>query len=266
MAVTTLTQEAFEKSRRLIETTARPLEIAMFRHAFDGASGESVVEALKKYQNTDGGFGHALEPDLRTNESSALCTSIAFRVLRSIQAERDRTLVSAGIAYLLETLDRKQAHWQIIPRSAEQSSHAPWWNQAGREDAFDDFSLNPTAEILGYLYDYHGEVHRDILSRITDQLIRHLSDLEEIEMHELICCLRLSQTKTLPEDIGQLIRKKLIQLISATVSNDPAQWKEYSLRPVQVVDDPGSPFLLGREEAVAANLDYEISSQNEDNR
>ena len=264
MTKTMLTKAAFEASRQFIETTARPLEIARFRHAFDGASVILVFDTLKSYQNPDGGFGHALEPDLRANESSVLCTSIAFQVLTSIHATPDQALVTAGIAYLLETLDREKCHWRIIPGEAEHSPHAPWWNQAGREKEFDSFSLNPTAEILGYLYDYLGEAQSDILSLVSKQVISHLSGLEKIEMHDLLCCFRLQQTKTLPEEIDRPIHQKLNQLIDVTISYDPAQWKEYGLRPLQVVDDPSSPFMHGREESVAANLEYEISSQNED--
>ena len=264
MTVAMLTEEAFEASRRFIETTARPLEHARFRHTFEGTSGTLVFEALRKYQNVDGGFGRALEPDLRANESSALCTSIAFELLRSIQVTPGETFVSASMTYLLENLDRGNGHWRIIPRLAEQSPHAPWWNQTGREDGFDCFSLNPTAQILGYLYDYQEYVPSDILSLVSDRVIRHLSGLETIEMHELLCCLRLLKTETLPEEIHQQIRQKLTQLIDGAVAYDPAQWKQYSLRPLQVVDDPESPFMAGREESVAANLDYEIASQNED--
>lgn len=264
MTASMLTKEAFDASRRHIESTGRLLEIARFRHAFERGSAKSVLDAIKWYQNADGGFGHALEPDLRTNASSALCTSIAFQVLRSIEARPSEASVSAGIAWLLENLDRERTHWRIIPRTAEENPHAPWWNQKDREDVFNSFSLNPTAEILGYLYAHQTKVPSEVLSVVSDRVVSHLSGLETIEMHELLCCLRLLQTKTLPEDVRGRIHPKLTQLVDKTVAWDPAQWKGYGLRPLQVVDGPDSPFLTGHEESVAANLDYEISSQNED--
>lgn len=223
-----------------------------------------MLDALKKYQNGDGGFGHALEPDLRTDESSALCTSIAFQVLRSIQAKPDDVLVSKGIAYLLQTLDREKGCWRIIPRATEQSPHAPWWNQGGRENVFDGFSLNPSAEILGYLYDYQDQIPDGILALVSEQVVNHLSGLEKIEMHELLCCLRLFQTKNLPRKIHEQICQKLSRLIDESMTCDPLTWKGYGLRPLQIVDDPESPFMPGREKHVAVNLDYEISSQNKD--
>jgi hypothetical protein len=56
----------------------------------------------------------------------------------------------------------------------------------------------------------------------------------------------------------------VLQLIDITLSYDPAQWKQYGLRPLQVVEGPESPFMAGREQAVEVNLDYEISTQNAD--
>ena len=259
-----LSKEAFGASRRFIEANARPLEIARFHYHFDGASHEPTIAALRKFQNSDGGFGHALEPDLRTSESSALCTSIAFQVLRSTQALLDDALISSTTAYLLETLDRKIGHWRIIPQSAEESPHAPWWNQENREDIFVRFSLNPTAEILGYLYDCQRYVPSDIITLISDGVINHLSALENIEMHELLCCLRLLRTETLPEIARDPIYQKLSHLVDGMVECDPTKWEGYCLRPLQVADDPGSPFVAGIEDAVASNLDYEISSQNDD--
>lgn len=264
MTASMLTYEAFEASRQFIETTARPLEIARFRHAFTGGSVEAVFDALRKFQNSDGGFGHALEPDLRAEESSALCTSIAFQVLRSTQTKPDQADAAMGIQFFMETLDRAEGHWRIIPTSAERSPHAPWWNQTGCEGEFDRFSLNPSAEILGYLYDYQELIPRDILSFLSDRLLSHLSGLEEIEMHDLLCCIRLLQTETLPEEIHEPLRQKLAVIFPRTVACDPEQWSGYSLRPLQVVDGPESPFMSELKDAVATNLDYEISLQNRD--
>jgi hypothetical protein len=264
MTKSTLTRNAFDASRKFIETSARPLEIARFHHAFDGGPEKSVSDSLKQYQNPDGGFGHALEPDFRASESSVLCTSLAFQILRSIHANPDDDLVSSGIAYFLNTLDRTEAHWRIIPRMVQDSPHAPWWDQAGRQSDFDPFSLNPTAEILGYLYDYLEEQHHPVLSLVSQRVINQLSGLQQIEMHELLCCLRLLQTQHLPEEIERPVHQKLLQLVDGTISTDPEQWKGYGLRPLQVVDRPESPFMAGREASVAANLDYEITTHNAD--
>lgn len=259
-----LSKEAFEASRKFIEAVARPLDVARFRYEFDGAPREAVLDSLRDFQNSDGGFGHALDPDLRAPESSALCTSIAFQILRSVEATPDQALVSTGVSYLLDTFDEDQGCWRIIPESTERSPHAPWWNQKGRKDKFDSFSLNPTSEILGYLYDFKKQVPNEILSLVSDRVLGNLSSVKKIEMHDLLCCLRLLQTRTLPKGYCYQFRATLTHLIDGTIALDPLLWKGYCLRPLQVVDSPESPFMEELESAVAANLDYEISSRNED--
>ena len=83
MTDTMLSKEAFEASRRFVEMTGLPLEVGRSWYRFEGAAEESVLAALGEQQNTDGGLGHALGPDLRANERSVLCTSMAFHILPS---------------------------------------------------------------------------------------------------------------------------------------------------------------------------------------
>jgi hypothetical protein len=172
-----------------------------------------------------------------SGSARVLCTSVAFQVLRSTGALLDDALVSPSTDYLLKTMNREMGHWRIIPQSAQESPHAPWWDQADVK-VFDRFSLNPTAEILGYLYDYQQLVPGDIISSVSDRVTGHLSGLDEIEMHDLLCCLRLLRTEALSENSREPIHQKLTHLVGATIACDPAEWEGYSLRPLQVVHDP----------------------------
>ena len=133
-----LSKESFEKAKKWILDNGRPLEKARLHFYFDGRDEKAILQELKKFQNKDGGFGHALEPDLRTPDSSVLATSLAFQISRSL---------SSAVQYLLNNYDTNVSSWRIIPETAENYPHAPWWNQLNREDYFSGFHLNPTAEI-----------------------------------------------------------------------------------------------------------------------
>ena len=259
-----LSRRAFSACREFLEATARPVELAGFRHAFLGAPTQPVLDALREFRNDDGGFGHALEPDLRTPDSSALCTSVALRILRLLEISREHAFVSGSIGFLLASLDRGRCGWRIIPETAESSPRAPWWYQRGREESFDAFSLNPTAEILGYLFDHRERVGQEVVSAVSDRVFSELDRPLDLEMHELLCCLRLFRTRDLPENLRGRLHARLIQSIKDTVACDPEDWRGYSLRPLQVADAPDSPFVAGLRDAVAENLDYVIASQNAD--
>ncbi len=259
-----MTKDALEAAGRFLHSQGRPLEKARYDYAFGNGTSEAALEALAEYQNDDGGFGHALEPDLRAPESSALCTTIAFQLFREIGVPADHPMVSRGLGFLVETFDAGRLNWRIIPLVAERSPRAPWWYQADNMEKFDAFSLNPTAEILGYLFDGKSQVPEDTIAPVSDRVLSELTSIEKIEMHKLLCCLRLLETASLPTDYQQQIENRLRQLIGNTVARDPEGWKGYSLRPLQVASNPESPFMQGLEEAVSANLDYEISTQNTD--
>lgn len=176
----------------------------------------------------------------------------------------EHAFVSGSIGFLLASLDRKQCGWRIIPETAESSPRAPWWYQKGREESFDGFSLNPTAEILGYLFDNQEQAGQEVVSAVLDRVFRELGRPVELEMHELLCCLRLFQTKDLPAKNRDQLLARLNQSITSAVACDPKDWRGYSLRPLQVADAPESPFVAGLKAAVAENLDYVIASQNAD--
>ncbi|MDI9482706.1 MAG: hypothetical protein QM315_05940 [Bacillota bacterium] len=53
----------FQKAKEYIYRKARPLDFTRWQYHFENGSKEAVLNTLSYYQNEDGGFGHALEPD-----------------------------------------------------------------------------------------------------------------------------------------------------------------------------------------------------------
>ncbi len=64
--------------------TARVLEQRLFAHHFLHGGADPVETALDAYRNDDGGYGHALEPDLRGPVSQPLHTAHALQVLDAV--------------------------------------------------------------------------------------------------------------------------------------------------------------------------------------
>jgi hypothetical protein len=72
------------RAEHFVWLTARVLEQRVFAHHFLNGSADPVEIALDAYRNEDGGYGHALEPDLRGPVSQPLHTGHALRVLDAI--------------------------------------------------------------------------------------------------------------------------------------------------------------------------------------
>ena len=63
---------SLERAADFLWRNARLLERTMFAQEFLGGPPDAVLNALMAYRNADGGFGSALEPDVRAPGSMPL--------------------------------------------------------------------------------------------------------------------------------------------------------------------------------------------------
>ena len=255
--------KTFEKARSFMMEQARPLEQALFTYHFEDGDAADVLAELARYQNEDGGFGHALEPDFRYAGSSVLATSVALQTLRQLEVAADEPLVRGAMRYLRETLDETRPSWYLISEFPDDVPSAPWWHgYAGR--APDGFLPNPTAEITGYLWEYPALAPEDVRLRLTEASLAWLEQAEELDMFMLPCYLRLYLTEALPPEVKERLEEKLRELLATAVVTDPAAWDEYVFMPIHAADSPDSPFADMFAGFIQANLDYLVQTQADD--
>lgn len=260
-----LTRSAFDRARSYIQTSGRELDHNLLAYYFEGRDKNAVIGALRSYQNSDGGFGQALEPDLRTPASSAIATQQAFNYLRAVDAGYQEELVRQAVDYLLESFDHESGVWPIIPPEVENAPHAPWWSYADSAENFGSFRVNPTAALAGHLHHYKSIVPNDFLAQVTEQLLSFLTGLPDTEMnmHDLHCCLTLADGLTGAKK--KVLLEKLTRVAPQSMETDRSKWVEYTLRPLALAPSPESPLASVMESSVIeANLDYEIEEQLED--
>jgi hypothetical protein len=133
-----------ERARDFILRNARLLDRRRFAFRFDGGASHDVVTALRAYQNADGGFGHALEPDLRCSASQPVPVEQALHILDEV-ADFEPGIVQRCCDWLAHVATDAGGVPFALSTLAE-GPHAPWWKASGNG------SLNPTAGILGLLY------------------------------------------------------------------------------------------------------------------
>ena len=261
----TLSREALTGAETFIRDHGRPLEQRLLDFHFNGGHREAVINALADYQNPDGGFGRALEPDIQMEGSSARTTTVGFQVLREVNAPGDHPVVRSAICHLLDTYDEVEEVWPIVPSGVDDAPHAPWWNFDCTHEGFRGFQLNPTAEALAYLHDYASDVPDDLISHLTGTVLDRADEAPDaMEMHDLQCCIRLADTPSLTEDAKERLVKKLTTAARVEVSCEPSEWGGYTLTPLGVVFGPDSCLAAQYRESVELNLDWEIDQQGED--
>jgi hypothetical protein len=262
----TLSTQAFTRARDFLYSKARPLERAMFAFHFDGGAVDDVLTALIPFQNEDGGFGKALEPDLRTSSSSALATGDGLSILKEVDCPGEHAIVRKALEYLLSSYDNERNIWRIAPRDTNNYPHAPWWHDedGSLNSTFDGFRVIPRAKIVGTLHHYADFVPEDWLSNITEQTV---ADIEMITPFgsgggdDLVYALSLAEEAALPEHYRVRVVTRLRAVVPEVVSKDPADWGSYCISPLKIVTSPHSPVADLISDAVQEHLDYQIDHQ-----
>lgn len=261
-----LSREAFNRARQFLKTRARPLDRAMYEYRFEGASADSVIAELARFQNEDGGFGQALEPDLRTPSSSGLATGIGLRILKELQCSADHRVVGKAVQYLLSTFDHDTKVWRVAPHDTNLFPHGGWWHD---EDGsltrlFDGFRIIPRAELVGLLHHFSALVPVDWLNDVSEHTVTDIEATEPLGTgggSDLIYALRLAETEGLPLELKRRLVKRVRTAVAAVVSRDPQEWDSHGITPLRVASSPQSIVADLLWDELQVHLGYQIARQ-----
>jgi len=249
-----LSADGFRSARDHLRTRARPLERALFAHEFEGAPRESVLAELAAYRNPDGGFGRALEPDLRLPSSSALATLTGLDLLRDLGVGGSEPLVRGALAWLVERFDPDLPGWRCVPPEVDAFPHAPHWSWALHAPGGPwDPLVIPGARLSSHFSHWREAAPASIAERLTGAFVRHVTQLtREIGPDGLVYAASVE---------NDAVRARMRELARANVSRDPSTWTSYCAKPLKLAPTPDSPLAECLVSEVALNLDWEIDQQ-----
>jgi hypothetical protein len=253
-----LSSDAFRRATDFILEFGTNLQRERLLYHFPADAGQpvthqNVLATLRHYQNVDGGFGHGLEPDLRTKKSTVIATTVALQILESVGGE---TSLMADHAMQYLSSQFTNGNWQAIHAGANDAPHAPWWRYEATQNT--GFAANPGAEILRYLLNrsWMANETTDLLNRA----IHHIKT-QPLEMHELLCFTRLYECKALTKQIRIELLPYLLSNGYQLVNVEPRDWEEYCLTPLALVTHPGSVFAEFFADTIDDNFDFLIDQQ-----
>jgi hypothetical protein len=245
----------FARAETFIWSNARLLERRLFAYHFRGGSRQAVLAALRAYQNEDGGFGQALEPDIRCPDSQPVPVQHALEILDAVGPDPE---IVRGTCDFLTSITTAEGGVPFVLPTARTYPHAPWWNADDDPPA----SLNPTAAIVGLLHKLG--VDHPWLKPATAYCWERIAALHPSEMHEMgvvITFLRSIPDRRRAESelerLGQqLLGSGLVADISAT---------DYVRKPLDWAPTPDHPLRpLFDEATIQANLDVLLAGQQQD--
>jgi hypothetical protein len=111
-------------AERFVLANARLLERHRLAALLHGAPAAPVLAALRAYRNPDGGFGNALEPDVRGPESEPAATLHALEVLAGVGALDDPMVAGAGA--WIATIAHPDGGLPFVLPAAADHPRAPW--------------------------------------------------------------------------------------------------------------------------------------------
>lgn len=252
-----ITDKQILEIEKYIEENAREIDRALCNFYFKDGDASLVLDALKKYQNDDGGFGNAIEPDFRLPQSTSLGTWMAFQFIKAVDPDPTNQMVQRAIDYFVGTYDEERCGWAIILPEVNKYPHAPWWEY---ETAISHFGWgNPNAEILGLLIKYgRNEAVNGIISTMEEKAQTRVHEVNPSSFHEIFNFKALYQFAD--DELKKQLKEPLERLILKAAVTDPSEWKSYVATPIKFISSPDDPFInLFERDLINQNLDFIVN-------
>lgn len=262
----------FEKARTFIYRNARPLDLARWQYHFEKCSKEAVLTALASYQNEDGGFGHALEPDCWNPNSAPIMTWVATEILREIDFTDSTHAIIQGILHYLENTEDFNSHyWYANIESNTDFPRAPWWGYSD-EPKHRCNNYNPTACLAGFIIRFAekgSELYKLGCKIAKEAYESYISQALFNDMMAGLCYIRLWQycEEAGVTDVIDLaaLKERLQQQVQSSITRNTAEWETgYICKPSQFFNTHDSVFYADNEDIADYECEFIIKSQLED--
>ncbi|MEU0009155.1 hypothetical protein ABZ079_34145 [Streptomyces sp. NPDC006314] len=256
------------RAEQFVWLAARVLEQRLFAYHFLHGTPDAVEAALDAYRNEDGGYGHALEPDLRGPVSQPLHTAHALRVLDAI-GRCGGQRVERVCRYLTSVSTADGALPAIHPgqRGYPTAPFVPVLDDPPSE-------LLATGPVVGLLH--RNEVWHAWLFRATDFCWQTVESLEKSHPYEVEAAVAFldaapdrPRAEAAADRLGRLVREQRLAAL------DPGDLDAYPVAPGYAPgehhfphDFAKSPRSLARawftDGEMARSLDHLAAEQQED--
>lgn len=261
----------YTAAKKFILKNSRPLDMARWNYLFENGSKEDVISVLKTYQNDDGGFANALEPDCWNINSTPLQTWVATQIIKEINLDDKNHPIIKGILDYLSSKDEFDGHrWHGLNTVVTNDNypHAPWWSYKQKQE----LTYNPTASLIGFILKYAEKdtaIYRSACELSEEAYDYFKKNFPLESMHESACFVELynymkecSIFNLLDmEEFKRLLQKQIKQVITY----DTKIWStDYICKPSLFINSKSSDFYLENKEICDFEYEFILKTQNED--
>jgi hypothetical protein len=236
---------------------ARELEIAIWKYHFDGGSKEDVVNALMYYQNEDGGFGNAVDPDNWNVNSIPYATLFVINILNDIEFYDMQHPIYIGIKWYIDTESNFPEGWTFTVATNKDYPHANFYNY---DDNYN--KIESTGIILGFcsfiIEHYNDSKIYSAVLELVDKMLEklysdNLGDMGATGYILLVNAMKHAQIDGYDYDKLEL---RLKELVNNSIQRNPEQWAYYGYRPSDYIKSKDSIFYQDNNDIVNEELDF----------
>ncbi|MBS5934754.1 MAG: hypothetical protein KIC94_17960 [Clostridiales bacterium] len=240
---------------------ARELELARWKYLFEDGDKMEVVNALMYYQNPDGGFGNAVDPDNWNQNSVPYGTYFVLEILKEINFFDLNHPIYIGIKKYLDCTSNFLDGWVFTLPSNQEFPHAAYYNYDAEYNKVESKGI--IISFCSFILEYYpqSEIYDEILT-IVDTMIRGMYEENQGDMGAagyVTLFLAMKKAK-LPNYNYSKIEQRLKELVNCSIQREPEQWLSYGYRPSAYINSKDSMFYVGNEEIVEKELDFLVDT------
>lgn len=259
-----ISKKTYFELKAWIYRNARDIELSLWKYYFENGSREDVISALSYFQNEDGGFGKALEPDNWNPNSTPYTTLYAINILNDIDLmELSHPIYKGILKYLYSEKDLMEYGWRFCVSANDDFPHAPWWNF--KEEANLIESIGITSELSAFVLKY-GDRSSLLYQKVT-VLVKNLTDyfmagnsFGDMGIGGYAVLLQTMKELNLGKYEYASLQLRMNQLVKDSIEKDTSKWKYYGVLPSNYIRSPQSIYYDENKELVEKEIKYLIET------
>ncbi len=261
-----LTREGFQEVRLWVYRNGRQIDVALWRHAFEEGDREEVLHALSLYQNEDGGFGNALEPDNWNPESTPYTTRYALDMLDEVGLDDGNHPIVRGILRFFESgVHVEGEDWLFAIPSNNHYPHAPWWTYSQETNKVESGGLSISlASLLLKYADEDSTLYRKALAIAKNALKKmgKVADYGEMGVEGLWALEKMIDSLHWEDEFdGKQITGVIERLANETMERNPDQWGVHCKKPSAFITSPDDDLYKANESIMNQELDWLVDTR-----
>lgn len=254
MGILTLSQ--LKSIENYIMKNGREIEKAKWNYIFNGDN-EAILYELLKYQNSDGGFGKALEADILMPDSSSIASTEAIFIAYEYSLDCEEKWFKDLLNYFENTIEHESevsSYWDKVPKEVGNYPHAPWWNYSKEVR----FTPNPCAVVASAFLKHGNDDQKALGYKIANRCIEFLKSDEPCYEHDCYCLQVLIEVLQgfQSELIDDAAMKHMERRILGCLCADSKSWLEYVAQPLDLIASPHSQWYNLLKPYIEENIDY----------